>query len=146
MTRRRPWLVVVALLAGFSLVVVACGDDGAETPTPAAGATPTAEATTTTAEVTTTAATTTTEAPAEILFDVGVTLEPCPDSPNPDKRCIYLGNPSDFTGAFATQGPLLAWGHEDFWARVNSEGGLGVEGAMFDVIITAEDTCGTDNE
>ena len=144
MTRRRPWLVVVALLAVFSLVVVACGDDDAETTTTAAETTTTAEATTTTAEVTTTtAATTTTEAPAEIAFDVGVTLEPCPDSPNPDNGCIYLGNLSDFTGAFATQGPLLAWGHEDFWARVNSAGGIGVEGAMFDVAITAENTCDT---
>ncbi|HSQ37841.1 MAG TPA: ABC transporter substrate-binding protein [Acidimicrobiia bacterium] len=144
MTRRRPWLVVVALLAVFSLVVVACGDDDAETTTTAAETTTTAEATTTTAEVTTTtAATTTTEAPAELLFDVGVTLEPCPDSPNPDNGCIYLGNLSDFSGAFATQGPLLGWGHEDFWNRVNEAGGIGVEGAMFDVAITAENTCDT---
>lgn len=141
MTRRRPWLVVVALLAVFSLVVVACGDDdGEDTTTSAAETTTTAEVTTTTAEVTTTAATTTTEAPAEILFDVGATLEPCPDSPNPDNGCIHLGNLSDFSGAFATQGPLLAFGHEDFWTRVNDAGGIGVEGAMFDVVITAENT------
>jgi len=144
MTRRRPWLVAVALLAVFSLVVVACGDDEAETTT-TAGVTTTAEETTTTAEETTTTAeeTTTTEGAPELLFDVGVTLEPCPDSPNPDNGCIYLGNLSDFTGAFATQGPLLGAGHDDFWARVNAGGGIGVEGAMFDVVITAENTCDT---
>ena len=140
--RRRPWLMVVALLAVFSLVVVACGDDEAVTTTTAAPTT-TAEATTTTAAPTTTAATTTTtEAPAEILYDVGVTMEPCPGG-NPDNGCIYLGNLSDFSGAFATQGPLLGWGHEDFWKRVNDAGGIGVEGAMFDVVITAENTCDT---
>jgi hypothetical protein len=139
MTRRRPWLVAVAVLAVFSLVVVACGDDEGEITTTAAATTTTAAATTTTAAVTTTAATTTTtEAPAEILYDVGVTLGPCPDAVNPDNGCIYLGDLSDFTGAFKTQGPLLEWGHEDFWARVNDAGGIGVEGAMFDVIITAD--------
>lgn len=145
MTRRRPWLVAVALLAVLSLVVVACGDDEGETTTTAAETTTTAaETTTTAAQTTTTAAeTTTTEAPAELAFDVGVTLEPCPDpyGVNPGNGCIYLGNLSDFTGAFATQGPLLAWGHEDFWARVNTNGGIGLEGGpRFDVAITAENT------
>jgi hypothetical protein len=145
MTRRRPWLVAVALLAVFSLIVVACGDDEGETTTTAAETTTTAEETTTTAEETTTTAeeTTTTEGAPEILYDVGVTMEPCPGSPNPDNGCIYLGNLSDFTGAFATQGPLLGAGHDDFWARVNAGGGIGVEGAMFDVAITAENTCDT---
>lgn len=144
MTRRRPWLVVIALLAVLSLVVVACGDDGAETTTTAAPTTTAAETTTTAAPTTTAEETTTTEAPPELAFDVGVTLEPCPDSPNPDNGCIYLGNLSDFTGAFATQGPLLAWGHEDFWTRVNNEGGIGPDGGQkFDVVITADNTCDT---
>jgi hypothetical protein len=136
--------VAVALLAVFSLVVVACGDDEGETTTTAAPTT-TAEETTTTAEETTTTAeeTTTTEAPAEIMFDVGVALPPCADAVNSGNGCIYLGNLSDFSGAFATQGPLLGWGHEDFWKRVNDAGGIGVEGAMFDVVITAENTCDT---
>jgi hypothetical protein len=137
--KRRPWLMAVAVLVVFSLLAAACGDDGGETTTTAA--TTTTAGTTTTAATTTTRATTTTAAPAGILFDTGVTLEPCPDSANPENGCIYLGNLSDFSGAFATQAPLLAMGHQDFWARVNAAGGIGPEGGpKFDVIITADNT------
>jgi hypothetical protein len=135
----------------FALVVAACGDDDdAETTTTAAAttaapttteaATTTTEAATTTAEETTTTAaeeTTTTEGEPEILFDVGVTEEPCPDAVNPDNGCIYLGAISDFSGPFAGFGGPLLWGKQDFWARVNANGGVG---GMFDVAITAEHT------
>ena len=138
--KRRPWLVAVAVLAVFSVLAAACGDDTSETTTTAVATTTTAGPTTTGA-TSTTAATTTTAAPAELLFDTGVTLEPCPDSPNPENGCIYLGNLSDFSGAFATQAPLLEMGHQDFWARVNAAGGIGPEnGQKFDVIITADNT------
>jgi ABC-type branched-subunit amino acid transport system substrate-binding protein len=45
-----------------------------------------------------------------------------------------LGAISDFTGPFAIFGRPLVWGHEDFWAVVNAEGG--VDG--FDVYIGEE--------
>ncbi|MFH1331124.1 MAG: ABC transporter substrate-binding protein [Actinomycetota bacterium] len=136
--RRRPWFVALAVLAVFSLVAAACGDDDATTTT---AAPTTTAATTTTAGPTTTAATTTTEAPAEIAFDTGVTLEPCPDSTNPENGCIYLGNISDFSGPFGLFGQPLAAGHLDFWARVNAEGGIGPDGGQkFDVAITEDNT------
>ena len=67
----------------------------------------------------------------EIDFDKGVTSEPCPDSKNKDRGCIYLGILSDLTeGPFAPLAVEIVRGQEDFWARVNAEGGIGGE---FDV-------------
>ncbi len=138
MNARRRWVSVVGLLLAFALVVAACGDDDAETTVTTAAPATTAAPTTTEApaETTTTAAPTTTEAAFEIAYDVGVTEEPCPDSSNPDNGCIYLGVISDFSGPFAGFGLPLAWGKEDFWARVNADGGL--DG--FDIAITQENT------
>ena len=114
MRTRRRWLMIASLVTALTLVAAACGDDDdAESTTttqaPASTTTTTAaeETTTTAAEETTTTTaaeetTTTTEAGVEVAFDVGVTAEPCPDSPNPDNGCIYLGVISDLTdGPFA---------------------------------------------
>ena len=141
MNARRRWVSVVGLLLAFALVVAACGDDDAETTVTTAAPATTAAPTTTEApaETTTTAAPTTTqttEAAFEIDYDVGVTEEPCPDSSNPDNGCIYLGVISDFSGPFSAFGLPLAWGKEDFWARVNAGGGL--DG--FDIALTQENT------
>jgi ABC-type branched-subunit amino acid transport system substrate-binding protein len=135
MKRRRLWIALAAL-AVLSVLAAACGGGEAGTTTAA----PTTTAATTTAAPTTTAATTTQAGPT-IAYDVGVTMEPCPDAVNPENGCIYLGSITDFTGPFAAFGQPLAWGHEDFWARVNNEGGLGADGGMkFDVALTADNT------
>ena len=131
---KRRWLGLVSLLAAFSLVIAACGDDDTSDTT---GAT-TAETTATTAAPTTTAAPATTAAEgSDIAFDVGVTQAPCDDAVNEGNGCIYLGVISDLTeGPFAPLGVPLTAAQEHFWAMVNADGG--VDG--FDVLITAENT------
>jgi ABC-type branched-subunit amino acid transport system substrate-binding protein len=123
-------------MLAFALVVGACGDDDAGTTTTAAPATTEAPTTTTEAPTTTTEAPVTTEPAPEIVLGPGVTLEPCPGSTNPENGCIYLGVISDFTGPFAGFGVPLTWGKEDFWGRINAEGGLN----GFDIAITPENT------
>ena len=61
----------------------------------------------------------------DVEFDKGVTEEPCPDSQNEDRGCIYLGILSDITEVpFAPLGWVeIVRGQEDFWARVNERGG-----------------------
>lgn len=103
-----------AVIGTGALVLAACGsdtDDGAsETAEPDDGG-----------EVT------------EIVTDVGVTEEPCPDAVNADNGCIYLGVISDLTeGPFAVFGQELTAGQTDFWNRVNEAGGVG----GYDVDIT----------
>jgi hypothetical protein len=133
---KKRWLGLVSLLAAFSLVIAACGDDDTSDTT---GAT-TAATTATTAAATTTAAPATTEAPdmgSDVAYDVGVTPAPCDDAVNEGNGCIYLGVISDLTdGPFAALGVPLTTAQEHFWAVVNDDGGL--DG--FDVIITAENT------
>jgi ABC-type branched-subunit amino acid transport system substrate-binding protein len=64
-------------------------------------------------------------AATEVATGVGVTEEPCPDGVNEDNGCIYLGVISDLSiGAFASYGPEIVRGHEEFWARVNEAGGI----------------------
>lgn len=66
------------------------------------------------------------EAAAEIATGTGVTEEPCPDAVNEDNGCIYLGILSDLTeGPFAPLGVQIVAGQEDFWNRVNEDGGIG---------------------
>jgi ABC-type branched-subunit amino acid transport system substrate-binding protein len=63
---------------------------------------------------------------SSLSTDVGVTAEACPDAVNPDNGCIYLGVLSDLS-----EGPFVALaqpgleGLEDFWQRVNENGGIG---------------------
>ena len=134
---KKRWLGLLALLAAFSLVVAACGDDDTSDTTTAAT---TAETTATTSAPATTAAPVATQAPDEgsdVAFDVGVTAAPCNDAVNESNGCIYLGVISDLTdGPFAALGVPLTKAQEDFWGVINAGGGL--EG--FDVIITAENT------
>ncbi|MDX1690533.1 MAG: hypothetical protein R3290_05885, partial [Acidimicrobiia bacterium] len=143
--KRRRWLTIAALVTVFALVAAACGDDddaGTTTAAPTtseATTTTAAETTTTAADTTTTtaAATTTTAAGPGVNFDVGVTAEPCPDSPNPDNGCIYLGVISDLSdGPFAAVAVPLTQAQEDFWGVVNDNGGLN----GFDVAITSDNT------
>lgn len=73
-------------------------------------------------------------AAGDIATDVGVTTEPCPDSENQDRGCIYLGVLSDLTeGPFRALAVPLTDGQEAFWNRVNAGEGIG---GQFDVNIT----------
>lgn len=96
----------LAVLGAGALVLTACGGDsdtdagGTSEPDGEGGAT-------------------------EIVTGTGVTEEPCPDAVNEDNGCIYLGVISDLSiGAFASYGPEIVRGHEDFWQRVNEAGGI----------------------
>jgi ABC-type branched-subunit amino acid transport system substrate-binding protein len=63
-----------------------------------------------------------------VKTDVGVTSEPCPDSANKDRGCIYLGTLSDLTeGPFAPLAVPLTEAQAAFWERVNASGGIGGE-------------------
>ena len=69
-----------------------------------------------------------------IVFDVGVTDEPCPERINPDNGCIYLGVISDLTeGPFAPLATQVVTGQQDFWKYVNEQGGI----SGFDVNMAA---------
>ncbi|MGH3516771.1 MAG: ABC transporter substrate-binding protein [Haloechinothrix sp.] len=62
----------------------------------------------------------------EVATDVGVTTEPCPNTPNQDNGCIYLGVISDLTaGPFAPLAVPITDAQKAFWKRVNDEGGIG---------------------
>lgn len=104
----------VAVLAATALIATACSggeEDGGDDPDPAAS-TPTDGGETTGA--------------MEVMTDVGVTSDPCPDAVNADNGCIYLGIISDLTeGPFAPLGVEIVAGQEAFWRTVNEEGGLG---------------------
>ncbi|MDV6011459.1 ABC transporter substrate-binding protein [Haloechinothrix sp. LS1_15] len=59
-------------------------------------------------------------------IDVGVTEDPCPNTPNEDNGCIYLGTISDLSeGPFAALAQPITEAQEAFWARVNEDGGIG---------------------
>lgn len=69
-----------------------------------------------------------------IVFDVGVTEEPCPEAINRDNGCIYLGVLSDLTeGPFAPLATQVVTGQQDFWKYVNERGGI----SGFDVNMAA---------
>jgi ABC-type branched-subunit amino acid transport system substrate-binding protein len=69
-----------------------------------------------------------------IVFDVGVTDEPCPERINPNNGCIYLGVISDLTeGPFAPLATQVVTGQQDFWKYVNEQGGI----SGFDVNMAA---------
>ncbi len=113
------------MLAVLAFVAAACSNTESDTTTTAA-----AEETTTTAaeETTTTAAaetTTTAAAGGEVAFDVGVTAEPCPESGNADRGCIYLGILTDESATFAAASPALVAAQRAFWAATNAAGGIG---------------------
>ena len=73
-------------------------------------------------------------APEEIETGLGITEEPCPEEVNPDNGCIYLGILSDLSeGPFAPLGVEIVAGQEDFWERVNQDGGIA---GQFDVNVT----------
>lgn len=62
----------------------------------------------------------------EASTGVGVTKEACPNTPNKDNGCIYLGAISDLTsGPFAALGVPITDTQKAFWKRVNDAGGIG---------------------
>jgi ABC-type branched-subunit amino acid transport system substrate-binding protein len=62
----------------------------------------------------------------DVATGPGVTEEPCPDTPNEDNGCIYLGVISDLTsGPFAALAVPLTDAQAAFWQRVNEDGGIG---------------------
>lgn len=73
----------------------------------------------------------------------GVTEEPCENSAggvsNEGNGCIYLGILSDLTvGPFAPLGVEIQRGQQDFWARVNADGGI--DGFDIDIDTYTRDT------
>ncbi len=75
----------------------------------------------------------------ELVTGQGVTKEPCPDSPNPENGCIYLGILSDLTeGPFAALAVPITDGQKDFWDQVNANGGI--EGFDVDINTYTRDT------
>ena len=116
------WRRTAAVLGAVAILAAACGSDDSSTEEPAAPA----------------PAETPAEEPADDtpIFDVGVTEEPCEQPADgvstPGNGCIYLGILSDLTeGPFAPLGQLIQRGQQDFWGRVNAEGGI----AGFDIDI-----------
>lgn len=62
----------------------------------------------------------------EMVTGAGVTAEACPDAVNTDNGCIYLGVLSDLTeGPFAALAVPITDGQRAFWAKVNTDGGIG---------------------
>jgi ABC-type branched-subunit amino acid transport system substrate-binding protein len=114
MHRKNPWRRTAAVLGAVAILAAACGSDDAAAPAapaapPAAPAAPVDE---------------------RPIFDVGVTEEACENPAGgvstPGNGCIYLGILSDLTeGPFAPLGVIIQLGQQDFWARVNGDGGIG---------------------
>lgn len=129
---KRPIRKVLGLLAAGTLLLGACAvaeDDG--TPEPSASQ----EADDTGEEGSDDAG----EPAAEIKIGQGVTAEPCPDSPNPDNGCIYLGVLSDLTeGPFAALARPITDAQVDFWDQINAAGGL--DGYDVDINTYTRDT------
>ncbi len=110
------WRRTAAVLAAVALVAAACGADDDD-------------------DVAAPDDTDDTEAPDDepadepaddIVFDVGVTEDPCPDGINADNGCIYLGILSDLTeGPFAGLAVPITEGQRAFWRHVNEQGGIG---------------------
>ncbi|MPY79022.1 MAG: ABC transporter substrate-binding protein [Actinophytocola sp.] len=75
----------------------------------------------------------------EVATDVGVTQEACPNTPNKDNGCIYLGIISDLTsGPFAALAVPITNAQKAFWKRVNEQGGIEAAGGQaFDVDVTS---------
>jgi ABC-type branched-subunit amino acid transport system substrate-binding protein len=114
MHRKNPWRRTAAVLGAVAILAAACGSDDAAEPAPPAAPAP---------------------APAEPvaerpIFDAGVTEAACENPAggvsNAGNGCIYLGVLSDLTaGPFAPLGVVIQLGQQDFWARVNGDGGIG---------------------
>ena len=112
MTDAKRWPRMAMLLMVLALVAVGCRDTG--------GGTDTAE------EPEATSGATEGDAGGEVVTDVGVTEEPCPNGVNDDNGCIYLGIISDLTeGPFAALAVPITDAQKAFWNRVNEEGGIG---------------------
>jgi ABC-type branched-subunit amino acid transport system substrate-binding protein len=113
MHRKHPWRRTAAVLGAVAILAAACGSDDAAPAAPAAPAPAPAE-----------------PAAERPIFDVGVTEAACENPAgevsNAGNGCIYLGILSDLTeGPFAPLGVVIQVGQQDFWARVNSNGGIG---------------------
>lgn len=117
------WRQTATLLAAVALIAAACGNGDSEEVAPPAESPPPAPAEESAGE-----------SPAtDVVFDVGVTEEPCPNAVNPGNGCIYLGILSDLSeGPFAPLAVPITDGQAAFWRDVNEAGGIG----GFDVDVT----------
>ncbi|MEX2562544.1 MAG: ABC transporter substrate-binding protein [Nitriliruptoraceae bacterium] len=122
------WRRSAAILAVAALIAAACGN-GEEAavpepdPAPPSSEAPAAEE----------------EAGPDVVFDVGVTEDPCPNAVNPDNGCIYLGILSDLSeGPFAPLAVPITDGQVAFWRTINEAGGIG--GFDIDVSTYTRDT------
>lgn len=125
----RGWRRTALLLALLAVVATACrgGGETADEPADDAAAT-TAEEEPTDDDAADDGATQEPgdTAGTDVVFDVGVTEEACPDAVNPDNGCIFLGVLSDLTvGPFAPLAVPITQAQEAFWGRVNEQGGIG---------------------
>jgi hypothetical protein len=115
LNRPMRWRRTAGVLGAVAILTAACGaEEAAEAPAPAPA--PEAEE----------------AAPEDTgpVYDVGVTEEACENPAggvaNAGNGCIYLGILSDLTeGPFAALGVVIQVGQQDFWARVNGDGGVG---------------------
>jgi len=72
-------------------------------------------------------------AAGKVKVGAGITSEPCPGGAA-DRGCIYLGILSDLTsGPFAQLAVPITDAQEDFWKRVNDQGGIA---GKYDVNVT----------
>ena len=103
MRHNRPWRLSAAAVGVAAVVVSACSG-GATSQAPDAGG----------------------GAASGIVYDQGVTAEPCPNAVNASNGCIYLGILSDLSeGPFAALAVPITEGQRAFWAEVNEAGGIG---------------------
>lgn len=132
MREQRSWRRGAAIVAVLALTATACGgDDGDDT-----GTEPATDGTTQPTDGGTA---------GEVLTDIGVTEEPCPNAVNADNGCIYLGILSDLTqGPFAPLGVEIVAGQEAFFQRINEQGGIA--GHDIDVTTYTRDNLYTQDE
>jgi ABC-type branched-subunit amino acid transport system substrate-binding protein len=104
MREQRRWRRHAAALCAVALAATACGNgDGDDAAAPGDDG----------------------NGDGEIVTDVGVTDEPCPDAVNEDNGCIYLGILSDLTvGPFSPLAPQIVAGQQAFFDRINENGGI----------------------
>jgi ABC-type branched-subunit amino acid transport system substrate-binding protein len=134
MRQLRSWRRGMAVMAVVALAATACsGDDDAGDTETDTGSETEAMTEGETSGSSETETGTDSGAAGEVATGTGITEEPCPNAVNADNGCIYLGILSDLTqGPFAPLGVEIVAGQEDFWQRVNEQGGI----AGYDVDVT----------
>lgn len=67
------------------------------------------------------------------VYGEGVVPAPCADAINETNGCVYLGVIADLSGPLQHRGLAMTRAQEDFWRRVNEQGGIG----GFDVVVSS---------